>query len=255
MAIVSKDTPIIHFNNGYYCDSNRYDFINAIKQIMGCGTGEDICHYISFDYMKNVLCVSADMFYNGTLTQAEFADNIRNLADAVTTGIRYPVSGQKKTNIDAIYNNINSCVTFLMSVTDNTQDVSDSLNQLLYCLNSADANLRPGDSSWNRSLGNLYDPYGWVHIGPDGRIDNGNLNLTQKDLQEVYSDTNCFHLANDTDCRKYHLLCQLHQISPPALYSAVYNELPILYSSCNFDFGLDPNFNSYSTCTDTIYYS
>ncbi|MDE6710286.1 MAG: hypothetical protein K2J76_07340, partial [Oscillospiraceae bacterium] len=34
-------------------------------------------------------------------------------------------------------------------------------NELLYIFNNALINLRPGDSSWNRSIGGCYDPESW----------------------------------------------------------------------------------------------
>lgn len=254
MGTVSKDTAIIKYTRsaGYSCSKDeRYDFINAVKQLTPCGDGENICHYISFDYMKNVLTTSAQEFYLGNLTQTEFADNIRNLAAAVKTGERANATGRQKTAIDAVYTGIDRCVNYITAVTDNTQDMSGKLNELLYCLNSADANLRPGDARWNRSLGNAYDPYGWVHCGPDGKIDNTNLKLEPKDFEVSYK-ANCFYLTTDTDYTKYGLLCSLHRIDPPAFYTAIYDGKPILYSSCNFDMGLDPNFDNYYKCTDKV---
>lgn len=253
MGTVSKDTAIIKYTRsaGYSCSKDeRYDFISAVKQLTPCGDGENICHYISFDYMKNALTTSAQEFYLGNLTQTEFADNIRNLAAAVTTGDRANPAGRQKAAIDEVYNQIKPCTNYITAVTDNTQDMSGKLNELLYYLNSADANLRPGDARWNRSLGNAYDPYTWVHCGSDGRIDNGNIDFNS-DSESVYK-ADCFYLANDTDCTKYSLLCNLNGIEPPALYTAIYDGKPILYSSCNFDMGIDPNFDNYYECTDEV---
>lgn len=255
MGTVSKDTAIIKYTRsaGYSCSKDeRYDFISAVKQLTPCGDGENICHYISFDYMKNALTTSAQEFYLGNLTQTEFADNIRNLAAAVTTGDRANPAGRQKTAIDEVYNQIKSCTNYIAAVTDNTQDISGKLNELLYYLNSADANLRPGNSSWNRSLGNLYDPYGWVHCGPNGRIDNTNLELKPKDLEVSYN-ANCFYLVNDTDCKKYDLLLKLKNVNPPELYTAIYDGKPIMYSSCNFDLVLD-SVTNYDICMEPIYY-
>lgn len=196
--------------------------------------------------MKNALTTSAQEFYLGNLTQVEFAGNIINLASAVTTGDRANPAGRQKAAIDEVYNQIKPCTNYIAAVTDNTQDISGKLNELLYYLNSADANLRPGNSSWNRS----YDPYGWVHCGSDGRIDNGNIDFNS-DSESVYK-ADCFYLANDTDCTKYSLLCNLNGIEPPALYTAIYDGKPILYSSCNFDMGIDPNFDNYYECTDEV---
>lgn len=255
MGTVSKDTAIIKYTRsaGYSCSKDeRYDFISAVKQLTPCGDGENICHYISFDYMKNVFTTSAQEFYLGNLTQTEFADNIRNLAAAVKTGDRANATGRQKAAIDEVYNQIKSCTNYIAAVTDNTQDISGKLNELLYYLNSADANLRPGNSSWNRSLGNLYDPYGWVHCGPNGRIDNTNLELKPKDLEVSYN-ANCFYLVNDTDCKKYDLLLKLKNVNPPELYTAIYDGKPIMYSSCNFDLVLD-SVTNYDICMEPIYY-
>lgn len=255
MGTVSKSTAIITYTQsaGYSCSQNdRYDFISAVKQLTKRGDGEDICHYISFDYMKNVLTTSAQEFYCGHLTKAEFADNIRNLAAAVTSGERANATGTQKAAIDAVYTGIDECVNYIAAVTDNTQDMSGKLNELLYYLNSADANLRPGDAKWNRSLGNLYDPCDWVHCGPDGKIDSSNLKLDEDDLKKVYAK-NCFYLVNDTDCKKYDLLLKLKNVNKPELYTAIYDGKPIIYSSCNFNFVLD-SIDNYDACTDPIYY-
>jgi hypothetical protein len=43
-------------------------------------------------------------------------------------------------------------------------EVSRLLSSALYCLNSAEINLRPGYSSWNSSIGSAYDPSEYVTV-------------------------------------------------------------------------------------------
>lgn len=253
MAIVGQGTKIIIFNAGGYSATNkRYDFTEAAKSIPK-SAGEDLCHYISFDYIKSTLVAAANKFYRGEHDYNTFLQNIRLLCEAVKTG-------EHKVNtpaMNAVYTNIDMAVAALESVSDNTQDMSDTLNTLLYNLNSADTNLRPGDSRWNRSIGGEYDPYGWVHFNAEGKIDNTNLNLSndnKADIEGRKHNNSCFYLANDIDCIKYALLDSLKDIVLPSILSAKYEGKELLYSSANYIFDFSPDSNDYYKCNDNVYY-
>lgn len=257
MAIVGQGTKIIIFNAGGYSATNkRYDFTEAAKSIPK-SAGEDLCHYISFDYIKSTLVAAANKFYRGEHDYNTFLQNIRLLCEAVKTG-------EHKVNtpaMNAVYTNIDMAVAALESVSDNTQDMSDTLNTLLYNLNSADTNLRPGNSNWNHSISKEYDPESWVYCGSNGQIKYTNLELTDEERAEIEEivkadgNTKCFYLVNYTDCKKYELLCSLNGIDEPSIFSAKYIQgNKLLYSSANYILDFDSNRNNYAKCDAPIYY-
>jgi hypothetical protein len=57
----------------------------------------------------------------------------------------------------------------------NMNKVLSLANNLLYTLNSALANLRPGNTDWNISVGDGFDPEEWVHIDNAGNVNNSHL--------------------------------------------------------------------------------
>lgn len=256
MAIVGQGTKIIIFNAGYSASADRYNFINAAQSIH-TSSSEDLCHYISFDYIKSALVDAANKFYKGEHVKNTFLQNIRLLCEAVKTG-------ERKVNtpaMNAVYTNIDAAVAALESVSDNTQDMSDTLNTLLYNLNSADTNLRPGNSNWNHSISKEYDPESWVYCGSNGQIKYTNLELTDEERAEIEEivqadgNTKCFYLVNYTDCKKYELLCSLNEIEPPSIFSAQHiNGNKLLYSSANYILDFDNNTKHYRKNRESVYY-
>lgn len=261
MAIVGQGTKIIIFNAGYSASADRYNFINAAQSIP-TSSSEDLCHYISFDYIKSILVAAANKFYRGEHDHNTFLQNIRLLCEAVKTG-------ERKVNtpaMNAVYTNIDAAVAALESVSNNTQDMSDTLNTLLYNLNSADTNLRAGDSRWNHSIGQEYDPESWVYCGSNGQIMYTNLKLNDEERAEieesVLADLNAkgdyaewFYLVNYTDCKKYELLCSLNEIEPPSIFSAQHiNGNKLLYSSANYILDFDDNRRHYRQNRESVYY-
>lgn len=252
-----QDVRIITFNAGGYSATNkRYDFTDEAKSISK-SSGEDLCHYISFEYIKKALVTAANKFYRGEHNKEQFLQNIRLLCEAVKTG-------ERKVNtsaMNAVYTNIDMAVEALESVSNNTQDMSDTLNTLLYNLNSADTNLRSGNRSWNRSIGGEYDPESWVYCGADKQIEYTNLDPGSEDMDVVKAliqsrdNVNCFYLVNYIDCKKYGLLCALDGIEPPSIFGAKHRSgEKLLYSSNNFIFKFDKVRKNYKEDTASVYY-
>lgn len=261
---VGKNTPIITFNRGYSAANERYDFISAVSRIVKTQQSEDICHYISFSYMRHVLVTAANYFYKGTHTKEQFMHNLNTLAEAVQSGEERKLTRKDDAAMNELYGEIKNCLQWLQTNLSNavrTADMSQILNTLLYDLNSVEKNLRAGDARWNHSIGAMYDPYGWVHINADGEIDCTNLVLSEDDVANIAPaiiEKECFYMVLPVDCKKYDLLSSLCGIDPPKIFSASYDEeegtKELLYSSANYIFDFDPDPDDYSGLEQPVYY-
>jgi hypothetical protein len=116
--------------------------------------------------------------------------------------------------------------------------IEECSNDLLGVLNSDNANLRPGNPNWNRSVSSAYDP----------------------DVAAYNSDENCFVLTEEDSIRITNLIeftlgeaAGVPNTKNALFFYSAYGEdnLPILYSSQN-EFGLRTS--RYTVCNETIVY-
>lgn len=137
-----------------------------------------VCHNLSFAQIENVIYHSITAFENSEETGA----NLFNLCIAVAH-----LNSECKWRKDAQLRISNICqclnsIPHLMEIEiesieppeqekerklariQRRKDVCKNLNELLYILNNARENLRIGNSRWNSSIGEEFDPVSWCFV-------------------------------------------------------------------------------------------
>lgn len=251
MSIVKRDQIIIDRKLNIAGDiifsaaADRYCFeeiINKALQIENKMQAK--CHYISFLYLKNSLTNLANLLVQGSIMRKKFNSDIDILTEAVLTGEgTESVDHRYKGNVESIYEQVQRCGQYVKNTDVTSDDFVRGLNLLLYYMNSVYDNLRIGNSRWNSSIGEYYDPDRWVFSGADGRLTNSNLALDIR-FDQNYRDNeggfpeNTFYLISEVDIRKLNILFKLKSVPAPQMFTAIYNGRPIIYSSNNaFAFG------------------
>lgn len=120
---------------------NRFDFHTTTKN--KSEKGKDLCHRYSFSAMQQLLC----LIYN--------SGDHSKLETLIATLFPRDVDDDDRKNAFAVYDKI----------INKPVKAVKYYNQLLYILNNSLFNLRPGNSSWNRSIGMCYDPSEWEFDG------------------------------------------------------------------------------------------
>lgn len=219
---------IIYFKGGHYNyrSGERPPFKDSVYDSIYTQAGEDICHYISFDYMRRVLVDSANMFCAGSITKEQLISNIGWLTRAV----------QADDKVYELDQRLDISLQIRQKIAEG-KNMSPDLNWLLQELNSEISNLRPGLSRWNHSIGREYDPFAWVHCNSDGIVDSTNCG---EKMGQQCNEGNCFYFASNADRNKYSCLSKLVGMEPPSIYTAEYDDggksKKILYSSNNYNF-------------------
>jgi hypothetical protein len=154
---------------------SRYAFDNRLNIDLPIVHGKARCHSIS--YMTISIGISTPINYciQGIITIATCGNCLQGLCNAVFGG-QIPLPG---TNAGIIYNaawaHENKLIGELQTQPQNYNDILDSANNLLYCLNSCLYNLRYGSESWNSSIGEAFDPECWAHTDAQGNFDSCHL--------------------------------------------------------------------------------
>lgn len=256
MSIVTRDQIIIDrkLNKAggiiFSAAADRYCFeeiINKALQIKNKMQAK--CHYISFLYLKNSLTNLANLLVQGSITQVMFNSDVDILTAAVLTGEGTErVDCSYKGKVESIYGQVHEYGECIKNKDVTSDDFVRGLNLLLYYMNSVYDNLRIGNSRWNSSIGEYYDPDRWVFSGADGRLLNSNLALDIR-FDQDYRDNeggfpeNTFYLISEVDIRKLKILFNLESVPAPQMFTAIYNGRPIIYSSNNaFEFGQSGEF-------------
>ncbi|MBD5141498.1 MAG: hypothetical protein HDT25_08815, partial [Ruminococcus sp.] len=120
---------------------NRFAFHSTTYGEFNLESGQDLCHRYSFSAMQQLLC----LIYN-----SEDHSKLKPLIAAL-----FPYDDDDRKNAVAVYNKI----------INKPEKAVKYYNQLLYILNNSLFNLRPGNSSWNRSIRECYDPESWYGNG------------------------------------------------------------------------------------------
>lgn len=118
-------------------NDSRFPFHHTTYDKFDFEDGQDLCHRYSFSSMAQLL----RLIYN--------SGDYRLIKPLIRT--LFPNADDDWECVLAVYRKI----------TDKPQKAVKYFNQLLYALNNSLLNLRPGKSSWNRSIGICYDPVAW----------------------------------------------------------------------------------------------
>lgn len=238
--IAQNDIQVIYLRGQYKYTNERPRFEDAVYGCVPTRYGEDICHYISFDYMRRVLVDSANMFCTGDIQEGEFISNLNWLTQAVQADDRGIYQIDQRLDVS----------TRIKTKISRGEDMSPELNWLLQRLNNELSNLRPGLSSWNKSIGAEYDPFAWVHCDSAGIVDSSNC---EEKLGEQRAEADCFYFAGNADINKFKCLNELVSIGLPSIYTAEIDGQKVLYSSNNrnFDFAA---VTEVSECPDTVFW-
>lgn len=148
------------FKDGIYINKNAgREFDEGVKDLFPDVTA--VCHHFSFAQIERT------MFYTiSTFTDPEDIEaNLHNLVLAVVhlnqASEIYQNAGEMITNI---------AQNFVPQDVEQADFLCENLNNLLYMLNSAPENLRYGNSRWNSSIGEEFDPTAWCYINQSGVV-------------------------------------------------------------------------------------
>lgn len=114
----------------------------------------------------------------------------------------------------------------------------DNLNKFLYILNSAPENLRYGNSRWNSSIGEEFDPQFWCYVNNEGNIlssDTGIQDSEDIQLPDDPSEEGFYLYDEDEGAVLDYIIEEVKPESQISIYTAI-NELydkPFIYSSSN----------------------
>jgi hypothetical protein len=224
---------IVYFYTGEFrlFDPDR-GFIDSIKPyIKGKieGRKQDICHYLSYSTIEAALCKCIN------------EKNIKCL-DYLIQSV-FLNGGNNESFYHYVPNIINEIIEILHNENRdiNTNNyISLLLNSLMIYFNNSISNLRYGDSSWNQSIGNAYDPSKWCYVNSENKIVRANCDLTQFTFEDNQPNKGeGFYLINKEDGDRINLICKIkpYKDYPIFLYTGKDSNGPFLYSS-------DNNFNN-----------
>lgn len=172
---------------------HRFGFHRSTLSEFNVANDEDLCHRYSFSAMTQLLCI----LYN-----ERKCTSINTLIYAL---FPYYNNDDRQGALN-IYEEI-------VSGTKNKNELEELFNELLYFLNNSISNLRGGKSSWNRSIGEVYDPVSWRYDESEG----------------------VFYITDNVDVYMLHNLHCIN-ISTSTLYfytAKAPDGTPIMYSSNN----------------------
>lgn len=120
---------------------SRFPFHHTTYNEFNFEDGQDLCHRYSFSSMAQLL----RLIYN--------SGDYSLIEPLISTLFPYDDYDDRQNA-----NNVYQSIIFPATTTDMRVMF---FNELLYMLNNSLLNLRPGKSSWNRSIGMCYDPVAW----------------------------------------------------------------------------------------------
>lgn len=171
---------VLNGSNCMEAVKDRFDFHPTTRNYFNFKIGQDLCHRYSFSSMQKLLC----LIYN--------SGKYGKLEPLIST--LFPYEDNDRQNAFEVYKNI-----IFPATTINMRIMY--FNELLYILNNSIVNLRPGNSSWNRSIGECYDPAAWSFT--DGKFvitDEIDVFILSNLLQiKVNPSTIYFYTAKDSN--------------------------------------------------------
>lgn len=146
-----------------FVKSNRWNFKKYVKDTLSYGDNVARCHRVSYSVIEQIL----NMVFNA-VKSGEMSDEEKNEVLEMIYQTFYPEEPEEESEEHQNYEELTECMGILGEVTGEKLQEDDSckrigavLNRLLFCLNSCIRNLRLGNSSWNSSIGEYFDPVSW----------------------------------------------------------------------------------------------
>lgn len=217
------------YKDGVYINKNAgREFDEEIKDLFPNVIA--VCHNFSFSLIEKTISETLKEFSDDP---EMVAANLHNLSRAVThindKSAAYKISMELIETIETQLNPLDQ---------EDGNFLCDNLNKLLYVLNSAPENLRLGNSRWNSSIGEEYDPICWCYVDQDenflssdtGIQESKNIKLPGAPVEEG------FYLYNKEEGAVLdYFIEEVKPESQISIYTAI-NELydkPFIYSSSN----------------------
>lgn len=145
--------------------SGRPDFTPQIKNALKLPSHPVRCHGISFDYIESTIayiinhCLNMESGGDENCEQA-----LKLLCRAVTGYDEDPGYGTDGSAHSAFYD----ASEVYTSLGNDIEELTNQCNLLASSLHSILWNLHKGDSDWNSSIQDAFDPLGWIHVIADG---------------------------------------------------------------------------------------
>lgn len=147
-------------DNDTFISTKRMDFKAHIKQLHQYPGNLACCHRLSYAVMERILLDT----FNRLKDDESFDQNMKNAVLDHLFNAFYEsgaFEGQDSLNRNQLAQHLEELKTATkedMQASETCAEAGTLLSSALYCLNSAQINLRDGYSNWNSSIGDAYDP-------------------------------------------------------------------------------------------------
>lgn len=215
------------FKNGIYINKNAgREFDEGVKDLFPNVSA--VCHNFSFSQIEKRIFYTLSTFIDA----GQIAANLHNLSLAVAHlnqgSAAFLASAEVIGNIAG---------NFVPAGQAQEDLLCENLNKLLYILNSAPENLRYGNSRWNSSIGEEFDPFSWCYINQNGIIsaDTGIQTPVEVSLPADPIGEGFYLYSADEGAVLDYIIEQVKPEAQISIYTAV-NEIyekPFIYSSSN----------------------
>ena len=217
------------FKDGVYINKNAgREFNEGIKDLFPDVSA--VCHNFSFSQIEKTIFYTLSNFSDNPEAAAA---NLHNLSLAVA---------HLDQNSEAYLNSIELIKIIAVNLEpqspEQAESLCDCLNKLLYILNSAPENLRYGNSRWNSSIGEEFDPQFWCYVNNEGNLlssDTGIQNSEDIQLPDNPIEEGFYLYDEEEGSVLDYIIEQVKPESQISIYTAL-NELydkPFIYSSSN----------------------
>lgn len=211
----------------YNDQTNEYELYNpemnfdpSVKENLN-GTGNNICHSWSISAIEAAVCNNINPIN---------VEGLENIFNAVFLG----------EEDEPFYHDAEITINNIIGLQQDHNLVTNLLRDLMYYLNNSISNLRYGDSSWNQSIGNVYDPGEWCYVA-NGKVisnstneNNEGIDLYIKDKYGEIKLEDGFYLLNESDGARIGILLGIKTYKDLRLHIYKgYKDFPFLYSSSN----------------------
>lgn len=212
-AIIQNGNMLMHNTNRPNWDAIARNaiYINAPLQAR--------CHSISFNYIQSWTVDIINSRINPAppppAPMPDIPNDLNNIITAVFIGAAPPLLSPSRHAYDGaqgqcniIANPVNLAAA---AGTPAMTNLATAANNFIACLSNAIPNLRAGDSRWNSSIQECFDPRTWLHYNAAGAIDNSHTGAALPIWPVAWPPAppapvnNRFYLYNIDDCNRIRL--------------------------------------------------
>lgn len=152
--------------NAFFIPTKRMDFKAHIKQLHQYPGNLACCHRLSYATMERILLDTFNRFKDDESFDQDMKDAVLdNLFDAFYESGAF--EGKDSLNRDQLAEYMEALKPVTkeeMLESEVCIKVGNLLSSVLYCLNSAQINLKDGYSNWNSSIGDGFDPSAYIMV-------------------------------------------------------------------------------------------